>query len=653
MSWWVIVPAVLAAAVVVLLPGLVVAYAATARGITAWALAPLLSMTVFGVVALAFGVAHIPFTGVSAAVGALVVVVVAAGVMILVLRRRPSPAPYRDRVWPNLAALVSVAVALVAFGIRFGSALVRPDAVSQTFDDVFHLNGVRYIIATHDANPLSFINLNAAFGGPGGFYPNLWHVLASLTTVYSGASIPVAVNALNIVIGGLIWPLGCVLLVRALLGPRPVALLVTGIVSASFAAFPLLLVTYGVLYPNLLGLAGLPAALGLLVLAVGFAKKPTLSRVLAWVAFIAVLPGIALAHPNAFASLLVVGFPLMFAFGWRWFKEAREQGASRQRMRRGVIVTVAVVVVGLILFIVVRPPRASATWGPTKSLGDALVAAVTNGQDTPPAIAMTVLVLLGVVATFVTRRNRWLVGSLALVWFFYVATAIMAQGRWRFAVTGTWYGDIHRLTALGPVVLVPLAVIGIQWVADLVTALGRRLSSRHRGWVIAGTAVGLAVALVATVFAQTGTALASMSGWATASFAQGPNAWLLSGDERALLDRVPKEVPQDAVVAGDPWTGASLVWALSDRQPLVPHIYGPRTDAQALILSRLRYATPGSDVCAALQKENVKYALDFGDVGVFGKANINKGMNGLSNSPVLTLVDQQGPAKLYKVTGCD
>ncbi|WP_243063505.1 DUF6541 family protein [Humibacter sp. RRB41] len=648
MSWWVIVPAVVAAAVVVLLPGLVIAYAATARGITAWGLAPLLSMTVFGVVSLGFGVGHIPFTGVSAAIGTAVVVVVVAGVLLLVLRRRPAPPEHRDRSWTNVAVVVTVLIALVAFGIRFGSALVHPDAISQTFDDVFHLNGVRYIVDTHDANPLTFINLNAAFGGPGGFYPNLWHVIASLTTLYSGASIPVAVNALSIVIGGLIWPLGCVLLVRSILGPRIVALLATGIISASFAAFPLLLVTYGVLYPNLLGLAALPAALGLLVLATGFAKKSTLAPGLAWIAFVAALPGIAMAHPNAFVSLLVVGFPLLFAFGWRWFRSAREQGASRRSLWLGGVVAAAVLAVGLAIFFVVRPPQISATWGPTKTLWPAVFAAVTNGQDTPPAIAVTVLSLLGVVAAFVTRRNRWLVGSLVIVWFFYIATAIMWEGGWRYTVTGTWYSDIHRLIALGPLVLVPLAVMGVQWLADLVTARGS-----GRRWVVAGTTVGIAVTLVAAVLAQTGPALASMSGWATSSFSMGPDSWLLSSNERALIDRVPSEVPKDAVIAGDPWTGASLVWALADRRSMVPHIYGPRNDAQALILARLRYATPGSDVCTALNEEHVTYALDFGSKGVFGTGQINKGMNGLSGSTVLTLVDHDGPAALYKVTGCD
>ncbi|WP_022901546.1 DUF6541 family protein [Humibacter albus] len=678
MSWWVIVPAAIAAGAIVLIPGLVIAYSATARGVTAWGLAPLLSMTVFVVLSLGLGVAHLPFTAVTAAVGTAVIVAVTAIVLVLVLRRRGVRPLHTDRPWINAMILVTVVIALITFSIRFASALVHPDAISQTFDDVFHLNGVRYIIDTHDANPLTFINLDAAFGGPGGFYPNLWHVLASLTALYSGASIPVALNALNIVICGVIWPLGCVLLVRSLVGPRLVALLATGILSASFGAFPMLLVTYGVLYPNLLGLAALPAALGILVFATRLATKPTLVPVLAWIAFIATIPGIAMAHPNAFVSLLVVGFPLMFAFGWRWFKDARAEGASRARLTRGAVITAVIAVVGLVLFIVLRPPRSTATWGPSKGLWDAIWSAITNGQDNAAQWAVSILVLVGVAAVFVARRNWWLVGSLALVWFFYVATAIMREGGWRFAVTGTWYSDIHRLVALGPVVLVPLAVIGVQWLADLAASLGAVLAGRRaqpaldvdadraaipgdedaaasgRRWpVVFGTAFGLVVILVAAVVAQVGPGLASMSGWTGASFAQVPNSWLLSSDERALIDRVPNEVPKDAVVAGDPWTGASLVWALADRRTLAPHIYGARTPAANLILARLRHATPGSKVCAALKKENVTYALDFGSNGLFGPKRINKGMNGLSASPVLTLIDQQGPAKLYKVTGCD
>jgi hypothetical protein len=190
-------------------------------------------------------------------------------------------------------------------------------------------------------------------------------------------------------------------------------------------------------------------------------------------------------------------------------------------------------------------------------------------------------------------------------------------------------------------------VVGVQWLADLVSTWAGERST------LAAPVVGVVIVLVAGVAAQVGPALSSMSEWTRQNFELSPSSYLLSSDERALLERVPGEVPADAIVAGDPWTGASLVWALADRRPLVAHITSARTPAAALILSGLNHATSGSQVCAALKEEHVSFALDFGAKGVFGYKNNNRGMHGLAQSPVLTLVDHEGPAKLYKVTGCD
>ena len=78
MSWWAVAPAVAAAIGLVMIPGLIVAYAATARGITAWGLAPALSMTVYTVLALAYGLPHLTWNLGTVGIGVLIVVAVVA-----------------------------------------------------------------------------------------------------------------------------------------------------------------------------------------------------------------------------------------------------------------------------------------------------------------------------------------------------------------------------------------------------------------------------------------------------------------------------------------------------------------------------------------------------------------------------------------------
>lgn len=317
---------------------------------------------------------------------------------------------------------------------------------------------------------------------------------------------------------------------------------------------------------------------------------------------------------------------------------------------------VLVAVSGIVILLVVRPASAMASWGPSASPGDAITRALLNSYDGHAAIAVSVAAALGVAATFVRRRHRWLSVSLLLLLTLYVCTATLPRGILRYRITDTWYSDVWRLVALTPVALVPLGVIGVMWVADLFAGAVRRgasprLARPGRG-ALAGVVAGLVLVAALGTLAQSGPSMTAMDGWTRLQYRLGASSPLLSSDERALLERVPSEVAPDAVVIGDPWTGTSLVWALADRRALVPHIYGTRSAATALLLQHLRDARPGDAVCRAVHREHVTYALDFGANGVFGATDRYPGVHRLDGSAVATLVDRVGEARLYEITGC-
>jgi hypothetical protein len=644
MTWWAILPPLLVALVVVVVPGLIVAYAATGRGITAWGLAPALSLTTFTVVGLVFGLVHIPWElwTVIPGVSILVVLVVIAG-WVIGRRSKRSRSNADPRRLTGIA-LSAVLLAAIVIGARFAIGFASPDAVSQTFDANFHLNGVRYILSSGDANPLTFSNL----GNPGGaFYPNLWHMLAAFVVAVGGSSIPVATNALAIVIGGVVWPLSCVFLVRQLVGVKVGSIVAAALISTCFAAFPQLLVTFGVLYPNLLSLALLPAAFGAFLIAIGVGREAPLSLPAAWLATLAVVPAVALAHPNGIISLVVIAIPLWVLVAFRHVRQLR-QGTAKVSLGASIPLAVLVVAGYITAFIVLRPPAAAATWSPTLGPWRATFDAAVNAQLGPPAIAMTILVVGGMVSVFLLRRQRWLVASALVVDFFYVATAYLPVGALRYWVTGTWYSDVYRLIALGPLVLVPLAALGATWFGSLgARALRGRL---HGPRALASTTV--IVALIAAIAANAGPAMMSMSRWTAASYRLDRHSPLLTTDERAVLERVPQFVPAGGVVAGDPWTGTAMVWALGDRKALTPAIYGGFSPATTLILRTLRTATFGSEVCKAVKAEHVDYVLDFGTDGVFGPTDQYPGVHHLESSSAVTKVFSVGRAALYRISGC-
>ena len=116
---------------------------------------------------------------------------------------------------------------MVAAAVAAGSSLwlntriiARPDAFSQTFDNIFHLNAVRWILDTGNASSLQFAMTSG--GARFNYYPVAWHDVISLALQIAGRADPVAgTNAMILVAGALVWPAGCLLLICTLLPAQP------------------------------------------------------------------------------------------------------------------------------------------------------------------------------------------------------------------------------------------------------------------------------------------------------------------------------------------------------------------------------------------------------------------------------------------------
>ena len=135
------------------------------------------------------------------------------------------------------------------------------------------------------------------------------------------------------------------------------------------------------------------------------------------------------------------------------------------------------------------------------------------------------------------------------------------------------------------------------------------------------------------------------------SFLASEDSQGLSPDEAELLEEASEIMPEDAVVIGDPLTGASLVYAYTGRRTVFPHIKGVYGPDAAVLGTGLRDGGP--DVCEAVGRLGVQYALDFGDRVIFPKyGELYTGLHDLDRSPLLTPVAEEGDATLYRITGC-
>ncbi|KQX06379.1 MULTISPECIES: DUF6541 family protein [unclassified Leifsonia] len=645
--WLEAVPALLIALAWMLVPGAAFLGALGVRGLLLITAAPAASVALIAVVAVALSRLGIEWSPLSVVV---VVVLLAAAAWLLrrfVFRRPIQPGVRKS--WASIAipwALAAMAV-LVQLVIVWG----RPDAISQTFDNGFHLNAVRYILDTGNASSLSLTGVISS----GGAYPAAWHDLVSLVAMTPGISIPLAANMINVVVAAVVWPGALLLVARVIFPGRLAALIAAAVLSAVLPWFPLLMLTFGVLFPFFLATALLPVALALAFSLFRVGSDLGTSIPLRVITAGCALLAIGLAQPAVAFFAVAVALP---AFGFFVVAAARS-AASRGRMLA--IVTAAVIAVSAFAaaWIMVGRMGMYAPWGP--KVGDRFGLVETfllfrDGQ--PPSFGLALFVIVGLVLMILTRTRLWLVGSWVIsALLFFVAEAV-GSPEIRVLFIGLFYKDPPRLAALFGVVCVVVGIVGAVKLWDVVSV---RWDRRFPGRPITGTAGRILSVALFVVAAAAGQIPALDAASSAGRYAWGAGEWapILSSDERVLLERLTGTTDPDAVIAGNPWTGTNLAYAIADRRVLNPHFNFSQDPDHVLLNSRLNEVASDPEVCATAERLGVEYALDFGSY--FGDAAkllsfdataAYPGLLDLDTAPGFVEIDRVGPAALYRVPDC-
>lgn len=309
MSWLGAVPLVLLCGALLVLPGIPFTYLLGLRRLAMVALAPIVVVAVVSVTAVVaskLGLRWSPLLLLFVFAGTAGVF----GVVVLALRKRLPPPARGDRLAVVGTAVAGLGAALVLGFLTVRAAIGSPEELAKTDDSSFHYNAVATILNSGDASTLMIDTL----GVPDrvrGFYPAGWHDLGSLFVMLTGISVPAAANILSVTIALVVWPLGCVLLMRQLAGPSRAALGLAGLLSVAFGAFPWELLGWGILWPNLLGLSLVPAGVAVVVSMAGLAEDDVIGRGRAWLLAPVLLTAVAIAHPNAVISLAAITTPVV------------------------------------------------------------------------------------------------------------------------------------------------------------------------------------------------------------------------------------------------------------------------------------------------------------------------------------------------------
>ncbi|MCT1775961.1 hypothetical protein M3B01_07745 [Brachybacterium sp. p3-SID957] len=519
-------------------------------------------------------------------------------------------------------------------------------AVSQTYDNVFHLNATRHILRSGDGSAW-VVGGMTQLEGQAGYYPALWHQTASLVTQLSTGDIVLSSNILMLTFGVLVWPVSIVALVRTTTPTGPVGWFLAGALSGISVAMPLTLMGWGLVLPYFMAMTMMPTV----VLAVAHIAQIApegqhhLNTFQLSVLTPVVLASVTLSHPQSVFVGIVLCLPIMvWATGVHLVSAVRRVPGALYRLWPTAVLTLIAIVGTAATWTRFSPPQSSAVWGPNASRVQALGQVLSlSPNETPTWEPFAGLMSICALVVLIRTRSRWLVVS----WIAGCALSFVARsepaGDLRYLLTGNWYSDSNRITAIPIVVAVPLLAIGL----DAIIRRAARSLPIRMGNHVPAMAIATAIALIVM-------SIASPANRASLGFLQG--RWqmedLLSADERELLERLPEVVPEDAVIATNAWNGSSLAYAISDRPVLNTYMGFAAEPEVHLLNARLDEANTVPEVCDAAEELDVEFALDFGPQEIHGRNATYTGLNEISETGAAEVVMQVGEAKLLRMLPC-
>lgn len=701
-AWGVALAPAFVAAVLLVVPGLLVNLGLGARGFDALGLAPLSSLGVLAVATRMVPVVVGRWSLAAVSVSLAVLTSIAVLGRIVIARRagdtafrRPEVSahwwvPRQRTIW--WLAAVGLAAGLVAANFVLGVG--DPGRPSQTIDAGFHYNAVLSVIASGFPDGG---HVGAASGAAAtGWYPPLWHDVTALASSLTGVNVAIGANAVGWAIGGLVWPLSMVWLCsRVLPHARLLTTLALGLCCGVITLFPYIMLSFGVLWPNVLSLAAMPAAIALMFMVLRLmprspnaqddinssgaaADGATLDEIeatavqrglavgpgLSWWTVLSVgflgCVGMFFAHPGALFALgiwALIGAVMLSA---RLVVSSRLRGPRQLRRSLLWLFLGWLVALGLWAAMSLVPSLNAVrdfNWPELMTMNQAMGQALTlSTLITKAQWVLGAATLWGFYRLLSVPRLRWLLVSHSFLILLYMLAA--GSPTWvARELTGFWFNDAQRVAAMIPMTAVPLAALGITSGADVLARFVARVSSDVFDRTLSSRrALGIAVVGVLMV---AGALSPSHIGQGAAVLHdryrnQNFSHRMVTADEQVLYKKLSTEVPAGKTVLGSPFTGAQFSAIWSGHAVVIPHTSSNPTPDVRLISLRFKAFTTDPAVCAALKRLNVGAIVDDSDrfQAKDERQASYSGLVNLAKTPGLTRIGRGVTAATYRVGDC-
>lgn len=387
-----------------------------------------------------------------------------------------------------LYLLVGIMVSI----LFYVKSLDGPDSFVQTYDNVFHYGNVQSFLMSGNWSVLHCTLYPEGYGAdvapiPGdGYYPAAWHLIVALVASTLGASVPLAANAVNFILVGVVFPSGAMLLLRSLFGNNRVVKM-GALATMVFGSFPWALLMVWPLFPNTASLAFLPAFIALVIFST--ARGVSLKKRLPLMTVILVyLLDFAFLQPNSVFSAAVFLAPYCV---WLVYSTVGSRSSKESAILAGAgVLAIAVLVWALLFKAPFLQGVVNYNWSPISSPAEALGAILTLGFASGyEQLCLALIVAIGAFALVKDRQRAWLVVSFSLSCLIYWVAATQGDSFVKHFLAGFWYTDPYRVSAFAAVFAIPLAAKGFDFVFSLLGSCFERFLPNRRLSVAVSCAV--------------------------------------------------------------------------------------------------------------------------------------------------------------------
>ncbi|MFT4246050.1 MAG: hypothetical protein QM571_05985 [Micrococcaceae bacterium] len=539
--------------------------------------------------------------------------------------------------------LVSWLIGSAIIGYHMLRTILNPKNPALSWDGVFHQNAIRYIIDSGSASPFTISNFLQ--GRVNVFYPAVFHEFVAQIISLTHTTIPIAYNIFTVFIASQLWICSMLFLIYVLFPKYPAIWSIGTLLAGTFPIFPYALLATGGLLPNILGYSFIPLLVASIYIVVRKPEHIELKQVMAFSIVVTILAGTAFSHPNAIFSTFILVIPLLVEYSIQLISNAKTKSGKLIFF----VITIIVVITISIVWVKLTVPY---LWKPNQNIVEGIYNWFNTSYMSEKFHVITIAVVAGFIISLVRPKWRFLSFGFLIGAFIYVVCVAYPEGQFRSILTGIWYNDGNRIAAFAVIYAVPLVCV-------LVDELAKLIPQNYLKQFFAAASI---VALIAT---QSIGVKQSIKNIFETTYYPNPDSSLMDQNKLQLISDISKKVPEDAVIADNPFNGGSLVYALTDRHVLFPMLGTYYQDNnERVIATKLNKVSSDPTVCTAVKAKNIKYVLDFGTNYMDSTMPIDQnppnqpagrdfvGYQNLDNSPGFKLEDQKGNAKLYKITAC-